>query len=554
MKHTLTLILSFLFLNVSTSQNTVGLLNNDREQSYPGYNLIYPHNQSNTYLLDNCGRIVHTWEGDTTSRPGNSAYILENGNLIKCQRRFDATVNDRIWAGGGGATVEVRTWENDLLSSYSLNNDTARLHHDIAALPNGNILMIAWALKDSLTAIAAGRNPALLQQGEVWSEMILEWNPNSDEIVWKWDAWNHLIQDFDAGQLNFGAIANHPELININYDEHDGHPDWLHINAIDYNPVLDQIVLSVPYFNELWIIDHSTTTTEAAGHTGGNSGKGGDLLYRWGNPAAYNQGTEANKKCFFQHDVHWVQPTATPDEANFGVLAFFNNRVGIDFATINSVQTSFDNNTQSYLQEDQVFQPADFLSTFIYPEREDIRAFSNSLSSAQFLPNGNILALSGRYGFAYELNSNQDIVWSYLVPIRAGSSVLQGDSIERNENVTFRMNRYPLDYSAFDSKGLEPTGYLELAPDSSFCGRLVSTNEIQVQEQDFQIYPNPTNQYLTIEVKKNQPQLIGIYDMRGVLVEEFLIQHQETIDIQFLPKGLYMVRGEKGLFQKLLVL
>jgi len=44
------------------SQNTVGLLKNDLDQVYSGYNLLYPHNQSTVYLLDNCGQVVHTWE------------------------------------------------------------------------------------------------------------------------------------------------------------------------------------------------------------------------------------------------------------------------------------------------------------------------------------------------------------------------------------------------------------------------------------------------------------------------------------------------------------
>ncbi|MGC8644373.1 MAG: hypothetical protein ACP5XB_31305, partial [Isosphaeraceae bacterium] len=59
---------------------------------------------------------------------------------------------------------------------------------------------------------------------------------------------------------------------------------------------LDQILLSVHSFSEIWIIDHGTTTAEAATHKGGRSGKGGDLLYRWGNPQAYRAGTAADQQ------------------------------------------------------------------------------------------------------------------------------------------------------------------------------------------------------------------------------------------------------------------
>jgi len=273
------------------------------------------------------------------------------------------------------------------LATFTLNNDTARLHHDITPLPNGNILMIAWELKDSLEAIANGRNPALLPEGEVWSEVVLEWDPKIDEIVWEWRVWDHLIQDFDRSKLNFGVVAEHPELININYDEHNGHPDWLHINAINYNPVLDQIVLSVPCFNEFWIIDHSTTMEGASIHNGGNSDKGGDLLYRWGNPLTYQKGMIEDQQLFYQHDVQWVNPLAENGSADFGKITCFNNRV-------------------------PNFKSAGFEKEIAYPDRLEARASSSNLSSVQFLPNGNVLALSGRWGFAYELTPSNAIYHS----------------------------------------------------------------------------------------------------------------------------------------------
>jgi len=85
-------------------------------------------------------------------------------------------------------------------------------------------------------------------------------------------------------------------LIDINYG--DNRADWNHINSIDYNEKFDQILVSVKNFNEIWIIDHNTTIEEAASHTGGRYGKGGDLLYRWGNPESYKQGSGNDQKYF----------------------------------------------------------------------------------------------------------------------------------------------------------------------------------------------------------------------------------------------------------------
>ena len=101
---------------------------------------------------------------------------------------------------------------------------------------------------------------------------------------------------------NYGVVGDHPELADFNYPPSgggggggpgggSGGTDWLHLNSVNYNAELDQIVVSVHNTGEIWVIDHSTSMAEAAGHTGGNSGRGGDILFRWGNPQAYDQGT-----------------------------------------------------------------------------------------------------------------------------------------------------------------------------------------------------------------------------------------------------------------------
>ena len=144
MKQTFTILFLLAFgCQLSAQAPTVGLLYYKPSQSCDGYNLIYPHNQPNVYLLNNCGEIVHTWTDDADFRPGNTAYIMENGDVIKTKRP-SMVVGNPIWAGGGGATVERRTWDNDLLWSFTSNDSLQRLHHDIAPMPNGNVLMIAW--------------------------------------------------------------------------------------------------------------------------------------------------------------------------------------------------------------------------------------------------------------------------------------------------------------------------------------------------------------------------------------------------------------------------
>ena len=528
--------------------NTVGLLSYTPERSSDGYNLLYPHNQSNVYLLDNCGRIAHVWT-DEGVVPGNSAYLTEEGNLVKTKRLTTSAVNDPIWAGGGGETVDVLDWDNNLIAQYDLNNDTYRLHHDVAVMPNGHVLMITWVNMPREDALAAGRNPDLMTQDKVWSESVIEWDPLLDSIVWQWNAWDHLIQDYDSNRANFGDVSQHPERIDLNYDEHDGHPDWLHFNAIDYNSALDQIMVSVPYFNEFWIIDHSTTTLEAASSTGGNSGKGGDILYRWGNPATYRHGTIEDKKLFFQHDTHWEDPR----DANSRVV-LFNNRLPSDISTGNSLDLPWNEATSNYMMQGDVYGPDDFERVVLHPDPSEIRSFSDGLSSTQILDNGNFLICSGRWGYTYEITPDDDIVWEYVTPFRSGSPASQGDELSINNNITFRLKRFSPDYPAFANRDLSPTEFLEVNPDTSFCNLVISST-VNPRYQGIDVYPNPTNGVVTLESEDRFREVFRIHDIYGREISNFLIDDKKIeIDLSSVASGIYFLSGVDGLISRLIKL
>ena len=310
-------------------QEEVGIILND-DDSYEGYTLFAPKHFTTTYLIDNEGNVLHSWESDY--EPGQSVYLLENGNLI----RACFTKNKNFGAGGEGGRIEEYDWDSNLVWSFDYSNEEHMIHHDIEILPNGNILGIVWEKKSYSEAIAAGRNPDLLPDGELWPDYIVEIEKDGTDngnIVWEWHIWDHIIQDFDQSKDNYGIVSNHPELADINYWAETGspaHANWNHVNSIDYNPDLDQVMISVRGFSEVWIIDHSTTTEEAESSTGGNSGKGGDILYRWGNPQAYKMGTKQDQILFQQHDPQWIEQDL-PGEGN---IIVFNNGPEREYSTV----------------------------------------------------------------------------------------------------------------------------------------------------------------------------------------------------------------------------
>ena len=537
---------------IGLSQNTVGLISYVPGQSYDGYNLTYPINQPHVYLLDNCGEIVHVWEDDGNWRPGNTAYLTDEGLLYKTKR--DASVNQNgIFAGGAGAMIEVRDWDNNLIWDYTLNDDQFRLHHDIAVTPEGTVLAIAWALKTNEECIAAGRDVSTLAQDVMWPDIIIEIDPATDSIIWQWEAWDHLVQDFDSTKNNFGVVADHPELIDVNYGRPDGHPDWMHTNSIDYSAELDQILLSVPYFDEVWVIDHTTTTAEAAGSFGGFGNRGGDLMYRWGNPMAYGQGTIDDKQLFFQHDAHWVDNFLEPTHPHFGKIAVFNNRFADDFSVVSVIDPPWVMYDWAYTFLDDNYLPETYDFNITHPV-DPTDLWSINLSSSQFLPNGNTLVLSGRFGYAFEVTPDDQIVWEYINPMQGALPATQGDVLSVNENVLFRFDRYPLDFAAFDGRSLESMGWVELEPNETFCDQLLPTSDI-LDEQKFTVFPNPVKAVLTVEWDGMMKADIELTNLVGqsMYAASAMSGGRCYIDVSTMKSGIYLLSIGREYARKVII-
>ena len=442
-----------------TAPLTAGLLQRDAASS-DGYTLLAPINTSATFLIDARGRVVNTWV--STYAPGLSAYLLPNGNLLRTGR----VGNTKFTIGGNGGIIEEYDWSGALVWTYQYSSSSYCQHHDIARLPNGNVLLIAWEEISQQEAIAAGRDPALLTSGVLYPDKIVEvqpTGPTTGQIVWEWRAWDHLIQDFDPTKANYGVVGQHPERIDLNYPPPgqvgSGIHDWLHSNAIDYNATLDQIVLSARHFNELWIIDHSTTTAEAATSSGGRSGKGGDLLYRWGNPVAYRAGTAQDRKLFQQHDTHWV-PDNVPGGGNIMIFDNGVERPVPEYSTVVEITPPVPDAKGNYPRPSQAWGPPQ--ATWTYQATNPPSFFSRFVSGAQRLANGNTLICGGWIGEMFEVTPQGQTVWRYVCPIGIFGPLLQGDVPTGNQ--LFRSPRYDPSYAAFSGKVLVPSEPLELHP------------------------------------------------------------------------------------------
>lgn len=428
----------------AVDKQTVGLFLN-AEDACEGYTLFSPAYWYNTYLIDNEGLLVRSWESEYIPGLGGIAYLSNDGSLFR-----SIYIGAHPVLSGGGATggVEKFDWDGNLVWHFEYSGDDYFPHHDIEVLPSGNVLMIVWEIKSNAEALEAGADKDALGYRALYPDHIIEVEPigaNGGNIVWEWHAWDHLVQDRNPALDNFGSVSDQPGLIDINARAF-LISDFIHLNGVDYNEEFDQILLTAPMYNEIWVIDHSTTSEEASGHTGGKYGKGGDILYRWGNPRFYDHGTVDDQKLYGGHDANWVEP----DCPGVGDIIIFNNGGSRNYSSIDEIDPPVDE--EGNYQGGLPWGPTDPVWTYTAPNPYDF--FVSIICGAQRLPNGNTLFSDAPGGEFFETTPGGDIVWHYINPVSDGGPVYQGDSIAFNS--VFKMYRYPVDFPGFQGRDMTP--------------------------------------------------------------------------------------------------
>ena len=389
-----------------------------------------------THLLDQNSEILNLWPHERG--PSSMPYLLPDSSIIYPYR----VENPTMISGGVGGGIRRIKWDGTIIWDYKISDDTYQHHHDVEPLPSGNMLIIAWDRKTAEEAYEKGRVEIDNALNEMWSCAILELNPFTGNIDWEWHLWDHLIQDVDSTLENYGIIWDHPELFDINLGNvgSSGGPnaDWIHLNSVDHNTVLDQIIISSRSHNEIFIIDHSTTVEDAATHSGGISGKGGDILYRWGNPQNYGRGGDANHLLGTQHGVNWI-PADYPGEGN--IIIFNNRHVGGITSAVIEIEPPLEPDNNYFISEGEPFGPGTW--EWIYED--------NLIASKQGgvfrQPNGNTLITESDSSHIFEVDPSGNTVWDYRysddLPLPIARAEKYGyDYLEQNYEISIAIENH----------------------------------------------------------------------------------------------------------------
>lgn len=548
-------LFAFTFLTVFTS----------KAQQWGDYTLYSTSNSSTAKLVDTTGTATgttagtafKTWSG-LTGNTGYGSYLLPGGTLL---RTVNNSSSNALNGGGLTGRVQKVSYSGAILWDFVYSTSTYCLHHDICPMPNGNVLMIVYEVKSAAEATAAGSSKAI----EIWSEKVIEVKPNGlngGDIVWEWHVWDHLVQNIDASKANYKtSIVNNPQLLNINYGTA---KDWMHMNGIDYNPVLDQIALSSHNLNEIYVIDHSTTIAEAAGHTGGNAGKGGDFLYRWGNPAAY--GATGTKILNVVHDAHWV-PEGYP---NGGNLVAFNNGGTSTRSTVDQVTPPL--NGYNYdLTLGSAYAPASYTSRIVSNGR------TTNQGSSQQMPNGNTLICVALSGLIHETNAAGTSLWQ----INAGGGVAQssryskcyveneapaiptisktGTVLTSSSASSYQWFRNGVKIEGATQQNYTPNTsgiYLVKTTDAKACiyqyslgtkvDVVAALEDLKALRNNVQVLPNPSSGVFQLTGLEQTPFQVSVCDMAGKVLWQG--QNASTLDLSALGNGIYLLRSQSEAF------
>jgi gluconolactonase len=449
----------------------------DAARAYNGYTLFGA--RGGTYLIDMEGYVVRTW-----SKVRTNPRFLDNGNIL------DSSTDD---PSRGSGFVEV-DWDDNVVWRYTEARSDYAPHHDFIRIFNQKLgayttLYIANKSINHEQAIAAGCDPSRNYK-DAQMDAIVEVDMDGN-IVWEWWFFDHVVQDIDPTRANYvgedKTIADYPGRIDINLPGRPLKRDWLHCNSLDYHLELGHIVTNSVQ-GEFYVIDHDGTFIAGDPQASIDlaASEAGDFLYRFGDPARYEQGdppsiledwtkcTSGHKQIGGAHDVQWID-AGLPGAGHF--LIFNNGQYLFERTNqsyifeINGFLNANGQDTGGYVNppdagytkvefHHDTHKPNKLLSNQIvweYHSKSNQGFFSHIGSGAQRLPNGNTLICSDTEGHLFEVTSKGELVWEYINPMTReyGPVTVMPDSLPMTNSV-FRAYRYGADHPALVGRDLTP--------------------------------------------------------------------------------------------------
>lgn len=484
------------------SRGPTELIHWDPQKAYPGYAFIRARlpGVTGVYLIDMAGQVVNYWPEFT------DAYLLEDGTMFGAK---------------GPSTFSQVDWKGNVLWEHTDSRETHHPHHDFLRIYNPELeeYTVLYIANEDLThdeVIALGADPDAVDRYEgTQMDVIVEVDRNGD-VVWEYRFRDHLVQDrtpFAPNHVGEGrSLADFPGRLDVNFGVFSR--DYIHLNAIVYNPDSGHLAISSNRTHEIYIVDHDGTFVPGDPEESLRlaAGEAGDFLYRFGNPAIYGQGEyphyakknwsleefSGHKQMGGTHDIQWIRDGIP----GAGDLLLFNNGLTVPRADGDPDPQSEILQINPFLDADGVEQddyvnPPEAGYSDVMPGGEEsqnlvTRLFSKQIvwmyhtsdgfnshhgSATQRLPNGNTMAQLARVGRLLEITPEGEVVWEYVNPV-TNAGIVNTLITSEHENVFGGWSplRYGVDFPGLAGKDLSPKG-----PITAFHGEGVPGEGVEME-------------------------------------------------------------------------
>lgn len=267
------------------------------------------------------------------------------------------------------------------------------------------------------------------------------------KIVWEWLCSEHFEElGFDEEAKN--TIYRNPTVMKNAGGEHG---DWMHINAISWLGPNKWYEKGDERFHPKNIIFSSRSTNIMAII----SRKTGKIVWQVGPDYYSNPALRELGQIIGQHLVHMV-PKGLPGEGN---ILLFDNGGSAGYGAPNPGAPLGLNNALRDYSRVLEFDPVTLKTVWQYPPKIAGPAgsmnagmlFSNFISSAQRLPNGNTLITEGSSGRIIEVTPAYEIVWEYISPfissmIPPSENAPKPAVLPRKASMVYRAYRVPYEW------------------------------------------------------------------------------------------------------------
>ena len=405
------------------------------EKCWNGYT-VFPARGVGATLIDMNGNVVNRWRGMPAGFSPNKilpgGYVMGSTGLRNPKYGYQDTLD----------LVQI-DWEGNVVwkfNKYDRVKDPrqkpvwmARQHHDYQREGNP----VGYYVPGLDPLVAEGKTLLLCHKNimnpKISGKLLLDdtiievtWD---GKIIWEWRCSDH----FD--EMGFSEEAKNTLARDPNTRiSRGGTGDWMHINsmsALGPNRWFDAGDERFHPDNIIW--DGRQTNILAI-----TEKKTGGIIWQIGPNYASMPALKKLGQFIGQHHVHMV-PKGLPGEGN--ILAFDNGGKAGYGAPNPGAPTGNNNALRDYSRVvefnpvtlEVVWQYTALEAGFIMPG-DGNRFYSNYISAAQRLPNGNTLITEGADGRLFEVTTEHEIVWEYISPYYGKKN---------NQNMVYRAYRLP---------------------------------------------------------------------------------------------------------------